>query len=214
MSPHSADADGRGPSPTPSGARAAGKRERILEAAIKIFAEKGFFGAKVAEIAREAGVADGTIYLYFKSKDDLLICLFEDRMERINAALREHLAKESTAEAKLRRFIEMHLRLVEEHRELVEVLTIELRQSAKFMREYRNPRFAEFLKLLAAIIEEGQRTGELRPHISPTLAARAIFGALDELSLARAVGRSGKIPADEVADLLTGGILSPARRST
>src|SRR5438105_14230773 len=92
-----------------SGGAAGGKRERILSAAVHVFAEKGFFGAKVSEIAREAGVADGTIYLYFKSKDDLLICLFEDRMARINSALRESLARELTPTQKLRRFIHLHL---------------------------------------------------------------------------------------------------------
>src|SRR5437660_12011340 len=81
------------------GSPAGGKRERILDAAVRVFAEKGFFGAKVSEIAREAGVADGTIYLYFKSKDDLLISLFEDRMERINGALRSELARLDSAEA-------------------------------------------------------------------------------------------------------------------
>src|SRR5262249_16121766 len=186
----------------------ASKRERILEAAIKVFAEKGFFGAKVSEIAREAGVADGTIYLYFKSKDDLLISLFEDRMERINSALRTELERERSAQGKLRRFITMHLDLVEKHRSLVEVLTVELRQSAKFMREYKNPKFSEFLKLLAAIIEEGQKSGELVNGLHPAVVARAIFGALDELSLARALGRSESIPATQVADLLLGGIVS------
>ncbi|HJZ86040.1 MAG TPA: TetR/AcrR family transcriptional regulator [Polyangia bacterium] len=182
------------------------KRERILEAAIRVFAGKGFFNSKVSEIAREAGVADGTIYLYFKSKDDLLISLFEDRMERINQALRERLPREPSAEAKLRRFIEMHLDLVEKHRALVEVLTVELRQSAKFMREYKNPKFGEFLRLLAAIIEDGQRAGELRAGVPPTLVARAIFGALDELSLARALGKSDPISATQVADLLLSGL--------
>src|SRR5438105_8505067 len=126
-----------------SGGAAGGKRERILDAAVRVFAEKGFYGAKVSEIAREAGVADGTIYLYFKSKDDLLISLFEDRMAQINSALREKLATEPNALGKLRRFIEMHLELVETRRELVEVLTVELRQSSKFMREYKNPKFGE-----------------------------------------------------------------------
>ena len=186
--------------------RTGGKRERILDAAVHVFAEKGFYGAKVSEIAREAGVADGTIYLYFKSKDDLLISLFEDRMAQINGALREKLAQEPNALAKLRRFIEMHLDLVETRRELVEVLTVELRQSSKFMREYKNPKFGEFLKILAAVIDEGQRSGELRTGVSPTLAARAIFGALDELTLARALGRGERIPTAQVADLLTYGI--------
>src|SRR5262249_60702066 len=121
------------------------KRERILEAAIRGSAGKGFFNSKVSEIAREAGVADGTIYLYFKSKDDLLISLFEDRMERINQALRERLPREPSAEAKLRRFIEMHLDLVEKHRALVEARTVELRQSANCRRGYETPKLAGVL---------------------------------------------------------------------
>ena len=117
-----------------------GKRERILEAAIKVFAAEGFYNAKVSQIAQQAGVADGTIYLYFKSKDDLLINLFEDRMERVNANLREAIETESTAEARLRRIVKLHLELVEKNRDMAEVISVELRQSSKFIREYSNPK--------------------------------------------------------------------------
>src|SRR5262245_6867838 len=98
-----------------------GKRGRILDAAIKVFAAEGFYNAKVSQIAQLAGVADGTIYLYFKSKDDLLINLFEDRMEQVNANLREAIATESTAVARLRRIVKLHLELVEQNREMAEV---------------------------------------------------------------------------------------------
>ena len=67
------------------------KRQRILDAALKVFAERGYYNAKVAEVARQAGVADGTIYLYFENKDDLLINLFEDRMDFLIRRLREDL---------------------------------------------------------------------------------------------------------------------------
>src|SRR6516225_12225102 len=87
---------------------APGKRERILDAAIKVFAAEGFYNAKVSQIAQAAGVADGTIYLYFKSKDDLLIQLFEDRMERVNANLRAALASETSATAQLKRVVKLH----------------------------------------------------------------------------------------------------------
>src|SRR5690242_20890282 len=115
------------------------KRQRILDAAVKIFAEKGFYNAKVSEIARVAGVADGTIYLYFKSKDDLLISLFEDRMEGINANLRAALADCKTAADKLRTVVRLHVELVQENRHMAEVICVELRQSAKFIKEYANP---------------------------------------------------------------------------
>src|SRR5437764_11287253 len=117
---------------------AEGKRERILDAAIKVFAAEGFYNAKVSQIAHEAGVADGTIYLYFKSKDDLLINLFEDRMEMVNANLRAALETEGTAVARLKRIVTLHLELVEQNRDMAEVISVELRQSSKFIREYSN----------------------------------------------------------------------------
>jgi len=162
----------------------AGKRERILEAAVKVFAAEGFYNAKVAQIAQEAGVADGTIYLYFKSKDDLLISLFEHRMEDINAHLREELQRAGSAVDKLRAVVKLHLGLVQENRHMAEVICVELRQSSKFIKEYANPKFGEFLRLIAGAIAEGQKSGELRSDVEPPLVARAMFGALDEISLA------------------------------
>src|SRR5690349_23921911 len=108
------------------------KRERILEAAERVFADHGFFNAKVSEIARHAGVADGTIYLYFKSKDDLLISLFETRMERVCGDLVAAVALVRGAEAKLDAFIRTYLEMVQRNPKVAEVLTIELRQSSKF----------------------------------------------------------------------------------
>jgi TetR/AcrR family transcriptional regulator, fatty acid metabolism regulator protein len=176
------------------------KRERILDAAMRVFAGKGFFGAKVSDIAEEAKVADGTIYLYFKSKDDLLIALFEEQMERVNLELGRTLAGEGRASEKLRRFIHGYMDLVAKNRHAAEVITIELRQSAKFMKEYKNPRFAEFLKTLAGVIGEGQRKGDLRPDVPPHIAARALFGALDELALLWVTSRGDKFDIRKVAD--------------
>ncbi|HXU72480.1 MAG TPA: TetR/AcrR family transcriptional regulator [Polyangia bacterium] len=190
-----------------------GKRERILEAAIKVFAAEGFYNAKVSQIAHEAGVADGTIYLYFKSKDDLLINLFEDRMERVNANLREAIDTESTAVARLKRIVKLHLELVEANRDMAEVISVELRQSSKFIREYSNPKFAEFLRTIAGAVVEGQRTGELRTAIDPYVFARALFGALDEIALAWLVKHPGskasiELPraAEQLGDLFIDGL--------
>src|ERR1051325_4075510 len=123
------------------------KRERILDAAERIFARHGFFAAKVSDVAKEAGVADGTIYLYFKSKDDLLISLFERRMQQLNETLRTAIAGKTPRE-QLRTFIRTYLQLVHDEPSAAEVLTIELRQSSKFMKEYENPQFIEFLRML------------------------------------------------------------------
>src|SRR5215213_1510633 len=137
------------------------KRERILSAAERVFARRGFFAARVSEIAKEAGVADGTIYLYFKSKDDLLISLFETRMERVNQMLAAAIADETSPKQNLLTFIYTYLDLVRDQPAVAEVLTIELRQSSKFMKSFSNPRFADFLRLLGGVIAEGQAAGEL-----------------------------------------------------
>src|SRR5215470_445556 len=161
----------------------ADKRERILAAAERVFARRGFFAARVSEIAKDAGVADGTIYLYFKSKDDLLISLFENRMKQVNEALRTAIAELPPA-AQLRAFIHTYLQLVSDEPTVAEVLTIELRQSSKFMKEYDNPQFADFLRMLGGIIADGQARGELDGAVPSHIAARMIFGIVDELALA------------------------------
>jgi TetR/AcrR family transcriptional regulator, fatty acid metabolism regulator protein len=209
------------------GDRPGDKRERILAAAERIFARRGFFAARVSEIAKEAGVADGTIYLYFKSKDDLLISLFEHRMEQANEQLRRAIAGLAPAE-QLRAFIHTYLQLVSDEPTVAEVLTIELRQSSKFMKEYDNPQFADFLRMLGGIIAEGQARGALDAAIPSHIAARMIFGILDELALAWVLARqplrgaagAGPAPgtrpkkfdivraADWVVALVTGGLLN------
>lgn len=200
------------PDPLRAPSRAAGdKRERILEAAERVFARSGFFHARVSEIAREAGVADGTIYLYFKSKDDLLISLFETRMERITSEMATAVDAAGAAhEDRLRAFVETYFALVSRHPELAEVLTIELRQSSKFMKEYQNPRFGDFLKLLGRIIADGQDAGAFDRTLPAPLSARAIFGMLDELALAWLLGGGEKFDivraADWIGSLLLAGL--------
>ena len=159
--------------------RGADKRERILSAAERIFARHGFFAAKVSDVAKEAGVADGTIYLYFKSKDDLLISLFESRMRQVNTALRAAIDGKPPRE-QLALFVRTYLQLVAAEPAAAEVLTIELRQSSKFMKEYENAEFADFLRLLGGVVSACGLDDAVPAHV----AARMIFGVLDELALA------------------------------
>lgn len=188
------------------------KRQRILDAALKVFAERGFFNAKVSEVARQAGVADGTIYLYFQNKDDLLISLFEDRMDFLIRRITEDLSKSSgTVPDRIRRLIYHHLQLAVEHPELAEFITVELRQSGKFVREYGNPKFQEYLRILRDLVEEGQADGSLRSTIDPRTVVRALFGALDELLLTMTLVTKRKDVdlervARDLADLFLGGV--------
>ena len=154
----------------------------IIEAATKIFAKKGFYQSKISEIAREAGVADGTIYLYFENKDDILISLFEEQMKVVLDNMVGELSGIEDPSEKLERFASIHLHLIEEHKDMAEIIQVELRQSGKFMKEYKNEKFLEYLDIVGDIIREGQEKGLFDKKIIPGVAKRAFFGALDEVS--------------------------------
>lgn len=190
--------------------RSSEKRERILEGALKAFAKKGFYNTKVSEIASEAGVADGTIYLYFKNKDDLLISLFEDRMEFLIDRLQTELERVEGVVNRLRCVVEMHFQLAFQERDLAEFITVELRQSAKFVKEYENPKFYDYLHILERLIAEGQDEGVIRSDIDRRLIARSLFGALDEVLLQLTLSRSGsgdvEAKARQVADVFIEGL--------
>ncbi|MDP6179753.1 MAG: TetR/AcrR family transcriptional regulator, partial [Desulfatiglandales bacterium] len=132
------------------------KYYRIITAATKIFAKKGFYQAKVSEIAKEAQVADGTIYLYFENKDDILISLFEEQMELVLENMKEQISQEKDAVKKIEKFALSHLKLIEQNKNMAEIIQVELRQSSKFMKEYKNEKFAHYLNLIDEIIREGQ----------------------------------------------------------
>ncbi|MBI2393113.1 MAG: TetR/AcrR family transcriptional regulator [Deltaproteobacteria bacterium] len=199
-----------------SRAREGDKRERILRAATRVFARKGFYATKVSEVAKAAGVADGTIYLYFKNKDDLLVSLFEDRIMLLLAALERALAERPTPEERLRCVIEMQLGLLEGERDLAEVITVNLRQSTRLMKQYAAPKFMLYLDAIARVVAEGQKAGAFRTDVSPHLMARTIFGALDGIIMTWALGKAepGGLSraSTQVADVLLAGLLAKKER--
>jgi len=186
------------------------KRRRILDAAVSVFAQNGFYNAKVSQIAKEAGVADGTIYLYFKNKEDILIQVFIDAMDEILRRQDEGLADIADPIVKLRTFIRVHFASVAESRAMAEVITVELRQSSKFMRNTDMKPFGRYLSMIARIIEEGVRAEAFAPSSDPRLIARAIFGAVDELALEWAMSdRHSSLDeaSSRVADLFLSGLV-------
>lgn len=194
------------------------KREKIIKAAITVFANHGFFNSTVADVARVAEVADGTIYLYFKNKDDLLISIFEHSMDFFIRAAKAELKDSQLATHKLKRFILLHLRLVQENQDLAQVIQIELRQSTKFMKEYANEKFFEYLGILEAILQEGRANQEFRAQLSPEILKRMIFGAIDEMALEWILMKRKRYSMEEAADqlyqLFIHGLAEPTRRST
>jgi len=198
------------------------KRRRIIDAAVQVFSERGFFNARVADVAEVAGVAGGTIYLYFKNKDDLLISVFEDRMDTILAVLTAELRKEVGAPQRLRRFIELHLGLVETDQALADVLAVELRQSSKFVREYRAEKFYEYLNVAEDILSDGVSAGMFRSCIDPKIFRRVLFGALEEITVMWVTcERQGVEPpcalsdaVDDVYNLFLAGLVPRGERLT
>lgn len=162
--------------------RTSEKYFRIIEAATKVFAKKGFYQAKISEIAGQAKVADGTIYIYFENKDDILISLFEEQMKVVLDNMVRELATTEDPIKKLQTFALTHLRLIEKNKNMAEIIQVELRQSSKFMKEYKNEKFARYLDLIEEIIKDGQEKGVFQKDIIPAVAKRAFFGALDEMS--------------------------------
>ena len=170
--------------------RANDKRERILRAAIQVFARKGFYATRVSEIAKAAGVADGTIYLYFENKDHVLVSIFEDRITKLIEVLRREIEEAEGFENKLRRVVELQLGLLEGQRDLAEVITVNLRQSSTLLKQYAAPLFTEYLELIAGVIAEGRREGIVRSDLGPRVVSRALWGALDGVALTWALGSS------------------------
>lgn len=188
----------------------ADKRERILRAAVKVFARKGFYATRVSEIAKAAGVADGTIYLYFENKDDVLVSLFQDRITKLIDALEEAIAGESDFEARFRRVVELQLGLLDGRRELAEVVTVNLRQSSRLLKQYATPLFTRYLEVVAKLVESGQASGVVRPEVSPRVVARALYGALDGVAMTWALGggQEGQLKkaASQVSELFLEGL--------
>jgi len=178
------------------------KYRMILNAAKHVFAMEGFYNSKVSEIAREAHVADGTIYLYFKNKDDILISLFEEELNRIMINVKSKIEHIEDPREKIIVFCDNHLNMVESDRALAEVIQVELRQSNKFMREYKNKHFLAYLNIIADIIAQGQEQGIFRLDVKPDIFARVIFGSLDELSTYLVTARRKRFDVHEVATMV------------
>ena len=130
------------------------KREAILRAAISVFAHNGYFNSKVADIAREAGVADGTVYLYFKSKEEILHSIFDRSVDEALDAARKQIETCPDPKEKLRQIALLHLERLGADRDLAVVFQVELRGSTKFMEEFSAAGFAEYLALIRSTLKK------------------------------------------------------------
>ena len=193
----------------------ADKRDAILRAAIDVFASHGFFNAQVADVARAAGVAAGTVYLYFEGKDDLLVSIFERTMRDAIAEGRAAVAPVGDPVEQLRTVARVHLDRMGRDRSLAVVFQVELRQSTKFMERLSATLLREYLGIIRGIIVDGQKRGAFRKDLNATLAAKLFFGGLDEMATNWILSRRKYAlasEADAIVDLFVHGAAPRGRR--
>jgi len=192
------------------------RRQQIMVAAKRVFSEKGFNKATMEDIAQEAELSPGTLYLYFKNKDDILISLFEEEFGKFVQNMQVELGKEKDPLQKIKRFAITHLSLVTKHPHLGEVMGVEVRQSTKFMKEYVNKPFIEYLNIIRSVVIEGQEKGLLRKDLTPGVMKRAFFGALDEMARYWVLSTKKKHSIDQAAiqisDVFIRGMMSEEAR--
>lgn len=185
------------------------KRELILKAATKVFAQNGYFQSQVADVARVAGVAAGTVYLYFKGKDDLLVSIFERSMNEVLGEARAAVEAVPDPAERLRKIAHLHLDRVGRDKDLAVVFQVELRQSVKFMERFSETFLQDYFKLIRQAIADGQQTGAFRKDISATTSTKIFFGALDEMATNWVLSRRKydlRAEADAVVDLFINGV--------
>ncbi|MBO8170457.1 MAG: TetR/AcrR family transcriptional regulator [Bacillaceae bacterium] len=156
------------------------KYQAIIDAAVKVIARHGYHHAQVSKIAREANVADGTIYLYFKNKDDILISLFKEKMGSFFETTHHHLNELDRAEDKLRELIHLHFSLLSENRDLAIVTQIELRQSDPDIRYQIGVTMKRYFQIIDDIVSQGIEEGVFRDDLDVRIIRRMIFGTIDE----------------------------------
>ncbi len=187
---------------------AVNKHAKIILAATKVFAKKGFFNSRISDIAKEAKVADGTIYLYFNNKYDILLSIFEEEVGKIFDKTQQLLSEEDDPRRMLEIFTNQHLRQMKKNKNLAEVIQIELRQTNKVIKNYRNNKFSSYINIIADIIRRGQKQGIFRPDILPDVAKRVFFGALDEVSRVWNVSLETHYTVDEITNQILSLFLS------
>lgn len=195
------------------------KRNLITDAAVDVFAEKGFHQARIADIARKAGVADGTIYLYFKNKEDLLLSVFEEKMDYLLTELGHALQDINDPVDRIRRFARFHFEQVKENRAAAEVLQVELRLSNKFLKEYRPEKLWAYLNVFGQIVREGQASGDFDPDFDPFIVMWAFFGSIDEIAMQWVLSKNSERfslerAAGQVAEVFIRGMRSSPKQSS
>lgn len=173
-----------------------------------VFAEKGFFVSRVSDIADRAGVADGTVYLYFKNKDEILATAINSAFDTFMNNARPVLEKIADPAERLRTLAKLHLQALGGNRNAAIVFQMELRQSTR-LSEFSHHHLIEYFSLVRTAIQEGQSSGLFRRELPEKIAANCFFGALDEMVTSWVLSQTDfplANAADAVVDILLNGL--------
>lgn len=197
----------------PAVAPANEKYQRILDAAVEVIAENGYFNSPVSAIAARAGVADGTVYLYFKSKDELLRTAIDANFDRFHRRVMERFETGddplTDPRAQLEYIAQVHLEASTTNRSMAILMQTEMRQSARFIAEFSHHHLVKYIQVVREVVRRGQAQGVFRKDVSDGIVAHCMFGAIDELlSSAVFTGRvyDAKVTAAQVLDVLLHGM--------
>ena len=192
------------------------KYQRILDAAVEVIAERGYFHSPVSAIAKCAGVADGTIYLYFKSKDDVLRTAIDKTFEKFYKQIADAFVTLEGPREQLEYIAQVHLESCTTNRNMAVLMQTEIRHSAKFIAEFSHRHLVKYIQVVREVVRRGQESGIFRRDVSDGVVAHCMFGAIDELlSSAVFTGRvyDAKVTAAQVIDVLLNGITEGGEQS-
>jgi len=188
------------------------KRKNILVSATKVFAEKGFADTKIQDIANECGVAHGTIYLYFKSKDNLFMSIFQENLGELIAYISSEIQKETSSEDKFRRMISLQLEIIESNPDLTKLILIEFPRTGNFLENGNIDMLSDYIDMIGDLLDEGIKEGTFSTGIRTEIVATMIYASMQGVAtrwLLDGMSYGLKEIEEQVADFLLKGLENP-----
>jgi TetR/AcrR family transcriptional regulator, fatty acid metabolism regulator protein len=159
------------------------KTDLILDAAVKVFADKGYYGARVSDIAQEAGIAYGLVYHYFKNKEDLLISIFRSRWGQFDQAVKKIMEEKDDPRQMIRSIVKFLFRSYKNNPKMIEVMILDVAKSTRFFNGENIKQFTDIFSLISEIVLRGQEQGIFKKDLDAKLAAYCLYGAVERIML-------------------------------
>jgi TetR/AcrR family transcriptional regulator, fatty acid metabolism regulator protein len=159
------------------------KTDLILDAAVKVFADKGYYGARVSDIAQEAGIAYGLVYHYFKNKEDLLISIFRHRWGQFDRAVRKIMEEKDDPRQMIHSIVTFLFRSYKNNPKMIEVMILDVAKSTRFFNGENIKQFTDIFTLISEIVLRGQEQGIFKKDLDAKLAAYCLYGSVERIML-------------------------------